>query len=103
MRLSILLVAAALSACVTLGRPFDAGRIKTIQAGKTTQAQIHDAFGEPFRTGVDTGDVAWTYVNYHFGLLGPQKATDLVVKFNADGTVRSYTYNTTEPEPAPAR
>ena len=100
MKIAILLVAAALAGCVTLGRPFDAGRIKSIEAGKTTQSQIQSLFGDPFRTGVDAGDVAWTYVNYHFGLLGPQRATDLVVKFKPDGTVKSYTYNTTEPEPA---
>jgi outer membrane protein assembly factor BamE (lipoprotein component of BamABCDE complex) len=86
--------------CVSLGRRFDAAAVKTIAIGKTTQSQIERTFGEPFRTGVDSGDATWTYLDYHFGIVGKQRATDLLVKFNADGTVKSYAFNTDQSESA---
>jgi hypothetical protein len=85
---------------VSLGRRFDAGAVNTIVLGKTTEAYIQKTFGEPFRTGVDGGDETWTFVDYHFGVFGQQRATDLLVKFNADGTVKSYAFNTNQPEGA---
>jgi hypothetical protein len=96
----VLAACLVLCGCVTLGRRFDAGAVKTIVVGKTTQADIDRTFGAPFRTGVDSGDLTWTYVDYHFGLMGPQRATDLVVKFNAKGTVKSYAFNTNQSDNA---
>ena len=90
----IFAVGALLGACVTLGRAFDAAQVKALQIGKTTQADVERTFGDPFRTGLDSGDATWTYVDYRFGVFGAQRATDLVVKFNADGTVKSYAFNT---------
>jgi hypothetical protein len=89
-----------LCGCVTLGRSFDAGSVKTIVVGKTTQADIDRVFGAPLRTGVDSGDLTWTFVDYHFGIIGPQRATDLVVKFGANGIVKSYTFNTNQTDNA---
>ena len=88
----------ALNACVSVGRRFDTAAVSKITAGQTTQSDIQKMFGDPFRTGVDTGDITWTYVNYRFGAFGQQQATDLLVKFNADGTVKSYAFNTNQPE-----
>jgi len=90
----------ALCSCVSIGRRFNPNAVKTIMMGKTRQADIEHDFGDPFRTGVDSGDTTWTYVDYHFGIFGPQRTTDLLVKFNSDGTVKSYAYNTNEEEPA---
>ena len=94
--LILLACAASLCACVSLGRPFVTDNVKSISIGKTTQADITNTFGIPFRMGSDSGDTTWTYVDYHFGLMGPQRATDLVVKFNADGTVKSYSFNSNQ-------
>jgi hypothetical protein len=44
--------------------------------------------------------VTWTYVDYHFAVFGQQRTTDLLVKFNANGTVKSYAFNTGQPEGA---
>jgi len=92
----VLVACLAICACVSLGRRFDAGAVKTIAVGKTTQSDIERIFGEPFRTGVDSGDVTWTYLDYHFGVIGQQRTIDLLVKFNADGTVKSYAFNTNQ-------
>jgi hypothetical protein len=57
-------------------------------------------FGQPWRTGLEDGHVTWTYARYHHSLLGETEAVDLVVRFEADGRVRSYTFNSTRPEDA---
>lgn len=93
---AVILVSCGLCSCVSLGRKFDSGAVKGIVEGKTMRSDIEKSFGAPFRTGVDSGDATWTYINYRFGLFGPQKAVDLVIKFNADGTVKSYAFNSTE-------
>jgi len=95
-RAAVILLSCGLSACVSLGRQFDTGAVKGIVEGRTTQSEIETTFGSPFRTGLDSGDTTWTYINYSFGLFSRQKAVDLVVRFNADGTVKSYTFNSTE-------
>ncbi len=53
-------------------------------------------FGEPWRTGIEDGKRTWTYGKYKWSAFGEAETTDLVVRFNQDGTVSSYVYNTTE-------
>jgi outer membrane protein assembly factor BamE (lipoprotein component of BamABCDE complex) len=98
----VLVLSLAASACVSVGRRFDTEAVKAIVVGKTTQQEIEKSFGEPTRTGIDSGDATWTYLDYHFGLVGKQRAIDLLVKFNADGTVKSYAFNTDQPQAVPA-
>lgn len=95
MRVLLIALAASLAGCVTVGRPFDLGQVPSITAGKTTQADLKAKFGEPIRTGSDSGDPSWTYLHYHLSLFNQPQTDDLVVRFNADGTVKSYTFNTT--------
>lgn len=86
------------SGCMTLGRPFETKLVPTITAGKTTRADIEREFGSPYRTGIDTGEEMWTYLRYNLSIFGDQRTTDLIIHFNADGTVKSYAYNTNVPE-----
>lgn len=99
--LSLMVLAGSLAGCISMGRPFDTEKVLQIHMGKTTQAEIKDLFGEPYRTGLDSGDLTWTYLNYHFGVLGQQDTTDLYVRFNSDGTVKSYSFNTNVPQNQP--
>jgi len=87
-----------LAGCVTIGQPFAANRVPTIQLGHTKQAEIVQTFGQPFRTGLEDGDVTWTYVHYRLKVLGPQETQDLYIRFNPDGTVKSYSFNSNAPE-----
>jgi hypothetical protein len=86
----------ATAGCVSLGRPFPTDKISGIALNKTTQAELTTSYGHPYRTGVEDGDVTWTYVDEHFPLLGEPRTVDLFLRFNADGTVKSYTYNTNQ-------
>jgi hypothetical protein len=90
---SLLLAAAG---CVSIGRPFPADKVKGIVLGKTTQPDIESAYGHPYRTGLEDGDVTWSYVDEHVGLFAQPRTTDLLVRFSADGTVKSYTFNTNQ-------
>ena len=99
---AVLVLSLAASACVSVGRRFDTEAVKSVVVGKTTQSDIARSFGTPSRTGIDSGDATWTYLDYHFGLFGRQRAIDLLVKFNADGTVKSYAFNTDQPDAGPA-
>lgn len=95
--LLLLATASLLTACVTIGQPFQAQGVPALAIGTSTMTEIQRTYGQPFRTGVQDGDVTWTYVNYKLRLFGGQCTQDLVVRFDAAGTVKSFTYNTSSP------
>jgi hypothetical protein len=95
---AMLCLALFLSACATIGRDFPASRVYDIQIGKTTQAEIEGMFGKPWRVGIEDGTPAWTYGRYHYSAFGPAITKDLVVRFDSKLIVRSYQFNTTNPE-----
>ncbi|WP_404366015.1 outer membrane protein assembly factor BamE [Marinobacter sp.] len=82
--------------CATVGQDFATDRVTDIEVNETTRAEIREMFGEPWRKGIEDGKVTWTYGKYRWSAFGTAETTDLVVRFNKDGTVSSYAYNTTE-------
>ena len=90
--------AATLVGCATVGHEFPYAGVDEIVIGTTTQADVQRMFGNPWRTGLDDGDTTWTYGHYRYKLFGRAKTRDLVLRFDANGIVTSYTFNTTEPE-----
>jgi outer membrane protein assembly factor BamE (lipoprotein component of BamABCDE complex) len=99
--LVIAAAAASLVACMTVGRDFPATQVAKLRIGNTTAAQVRELFGTPWRTGVEDGQRTWTYGHYRYALLGTTRTRDLVVRFDANDVVASYTYNSTDPEDAP--
>lgn len=93
---AIAILFAALAGCATVGRDFPTHNVDQIRIGETTRAEIQTMFGEPWRTGVEDGKRTWTYGKYRWSAFGDAETTDLVVRFNPDGTVSSYVFNTTE-------
>jgi hypothetical protein len=87
-----------LSACVTAGQNFRSDDLSWIVVNKTSQAEIQRTLGEPFRVGVDAGSLTWTYGYYRYRLFGETRTKDLVIEFNREGKVSSYTFNTSFPE-----
>ncbi|MCJ7774481.1 MAG: hypothetical protein MUP22_15260 [Desulfobacterales bacterium] len=86
-----------LISCMTVGRKFPVEPVSKITISQTTQKDIQQMFGEPWRMGIEDGMKTWTYGDYHYSVFGGTTTTDLVVRFNADKTVASYTFNTTNP------
>ena len=93
-----LVVGVALSACVSVGKPFPVEQVPNIQIGRHTPADIKKMFGEPWRTGMEDGETTWQYGDYKRGLFGSTKTRDLVVRFAPNGVVSSYSFNSDQPE-----
>lgn len=91
-----LLVLLLLAACATVGRNFDATSLSWLKAG-TPKAEVTGKLGAPLRVGSDAGVPTWTYGYYEYRAFGDSNNKDLVIRFNSDGTVKSYTLNTTFP------
>ncbi|MGW8313533.1 MAG: outer membrane protein assembly factor BamE domain-containing protein [Desulfuromonadales bacterium] len=96
--LTTLLVVAALGLPLTgcmpsMGRPFPVQQVRKIEIGKTTQAEIRQMFGDPWRTGIEDGKRTWTYGEYSTGY-----TRDLVIRFDDRNVVRSYSFSSSLPE-----
>lgn len=92
----VTITALLLAGCATIGAPFPSEHVEQLEVGKTSRAEVRDMFGAPWRTGLEDGQPTWTYGNYRWSAFGEDRTEDLVVRFDGDGVVRSYTYNTTE-------
>lgn len=84
--------------CANVGHEFPDQRVDELELGETTQQEVRQMFGEPWRVGYEDGLRTWTYGKYHYTLLGSPTTKDLVLRFDKNNVVKSYTYNTTEHE-----
>ncbi|MDD5372932.1 MAG: outer membrane protein assembly factor BamE [Sulfurimonas sp.] len=81
--------------CARVGYEFNSEQVRQIKIGETTQNDIVSMFGQPWRKGIENGVTMWTYGRYTYRLVGEADTKDLVVKFNSEGKVISYTFNAT--------
>jgi len=84
-----------LTGCFTVGQEFAAGRVSDIKIGQTRKQEIHEMFGMPWRSGMEDGRPTWTYGIYKYSLFGATDSQDLLVRFDPQGLVRSYTFSST--------
>ena len=93
----VVVITAALTfgGCARVGYEFDSQRVQNIKIDETTKSDILGMFGKPWRVGVENGVTMWTYGRYTYKLVGETDTKDLVVKFNNDEKVTSYTFNET--------
>ena len=82
------------SGCARVGYDFETKNVKSITVDETTQSDILNMFGKPWRTGLENGIVVWTYGRYTYRLIGETDTKDLVIKFTDDKIVKSYNFNT---------
>ena len=87
--------ATLLAGCVTVGQEFAASRVPEIKVGQTRKQDISDMFGIPWRTGLEDGRPTWTYGIYKYSLFGGDDTQDLLIRFDPQGVVRSYTFSST--------
>ena len=92
---ALLLVGGCIS--IKFGREFPSPESKMIVVGKTDKASLERAFGEPYQVGLDSGDATW---RWFYGQRDAEMeiSKDLAVRFNADGTVKSYSFSSNFPE-----
>lgn len=91
-------LALAVTGCFTIGRQFPLEAVWQIRVGKTTQEEVRRLFGAPWRTGLEDEMKTWTYGHYRYALFGSVKASDLLVRFDRNGVVASYSFSTTTPQ-----
>ena len=84
------------SGCITLGKDFSEANVSSITIGVTTKNEVRRLFGSPWLSGVQDGQKAWTYGIYDYALFGERKAKDLLVQFDDQGKVSSFTFSTTD-------
>jgi hypothetical protein len=89
--------ALALTACLNVGQDFPTDKIGQLQIGHTTRDEVHRMFGDPWRTGLEDGRRTWTYGRYKYRLIGTTETRDLVIRFDPNGVVASYTFNAAPP------
>ena len=87
------------SGCLSLkfGREFPSPDRQLIVVGKTDKAALERIFGEPYQVGLDSGDQTW---RWFFGQreASVELSKDLSVRFNADGSVKSYAFTSNFPD-----
>jgi len=79
----------------SMGKPFPVNQVRQIEIGKTTRTDIRQMFGAPWRTGIEDGYKTWTYGEYTFKL-----TRDLVIRFDEQDVVKSYSFSSSFPEDA---
>jgi hypothetical protein len=96
-RLAALGLITATSACVTGGRDFrsDLGWMKENQ---TKQKDVKLVLGDPDSVGQSGAKPTWTYQYYRYRLIGPDHRKELKIYWNADGTVSTFSYNSSFPD-----
>ena len=85
------------SACATVGNEFPPDSASKLVIGKTTRAEVEKELGQPYRTGLDSGDKTSSYLYYRVGLFINAVTKDLTIRFDDHGVVKSYTYNANTP------
>ena len=94
-----LLALTLVTGCISLkfGREFPSPEAKSIVAGKTDKASVERMFGSPYQIGLDSGDQMWRWF-YGEREPGREMSKDLTIRFNADGTVKSYAFSSNFPD-----
>lgn len=89
---------ALMAGCVTAGKDFPVDQVPNIEIGVHSKANIEKLFGPPWRTGLEDGQLTWTYGEYKRSITGDELNRDLVIRFNEDGIVSSYSFSSDKPE-----
>ena len=94
-----LLALTIVTGCISLkfGREFPSPEAKSIVAGKTDKVSVERMFGAPYQIGLDSGDPMWRWF-YGEREPGGEMSKDLTIRFNADGTVKSYAFSSNFPD-----
>jgi ABC-type glycerol-3-phosphate transport system substrate-binding protein len=95
--LSVLAVALVAAACAGLGREFPSPDATQIKVNVTDKSALQALFGEPYQVGIDSGDQTWRWF-YAQRNASSTITKDLTVRFNTNGTVKSYSFTSNFPE-----
>lgn len=98
MKKLILVGALGLAAgCVTEGKDFKSD-VTWIKDGQTKNNDVKMVLGAPHSVGNSGGKETWTYGFYRYKLIGKSLQKELKFYWNPDGTVSSFSFNSSFPE-----
>jgi hypothetical protein len=87
--LGTLLIFLLLVGCATYGKDFSSDKVQNIQNNVTTQSEILDWFGVPFKEGIENTHTMWTYQLDKWYALAETKSKDLVILFDEKNIVKA--------------
>ncbi len=92
-----LAVLAATACALHPGRMFPSPEPGEITVNTTDKGALVRMFGEPYQVGLDSGDQTWRWFYAEYGVRG-EASKDLTVRFNPNGTVKSYSFSSNFPD-----
>ena len=78
--------------CASVGKDFESEKVRNIQNNVTTQLEIIDWFGVPFKEGTENSYTMWTYQIDKWQTLGDVESKALVILFDDKNKVKAYRY-----------
>jgi hypothetical protein len=78
--------------CGTVGKYFDSSNVEKIQNNVTTQIEILDWFGVPYKEGTENKHTMWTYQVDTWQAVGEGLSKGLVILFDDKNIVKAYRY-----------
>jgi hypothetical protein len=83
--------------CVTNGDQFSSN-VEWIKTDTTEKAKVRQLLGEPYSIGNSAGKETWTYGYYRYKLIGKSYQKELKFYWNPDGTVNTFSFNSSFPD-----
>ena len=78
--------------CGTVGKDFDSLNVEKIQNNVTTQLEILDWFGLPYKEGTENNYTMWTYQVDTWQAIGEGQSKGLVILFDEKNVVKAHRY-----------
>jgi len=78
--------------CGSVGKNFSSEKVQNIQNNVTTQSEILDWFGVPFKEGIENTHIMWTYQFDKYNVFTEAQSKDLVILFDESNVVKAYRF-----------
>ena len=92
LRVFLLALCMLVVGCGTVGKDFDSSKVEKIQNNVTTQLEILDWFGVPYKEGTENKHTMWTYQIDTWQAVGEGVSKGLVILFDDKNIVKAYRY-----------
>ena len=78
--------------CGSVGKNFSSEKVQNIQNNVTTQSEVLDWFGVPFKEGIENKHTMWTYQFDKYNVFTEAQSKDLVILFDENNIVKAYRF-----------
>ena len=92
LRVCLLALCILVVGCGTVGKDFNSSNVRKIQNNVTTQLEILDWFGVPYKEGTENKHTMWTYQVDTWQAVGEGVSKGLVILFDDKNIVKAYRY-----------